>query len=284
MANVITDSAATWDAENNTTDMVLNELFDEGRVNEIYGAFRAINDVAQGVTQWPQVDILGTFECDGAATLNSTIAVTGTSTLTGDVTTIADLNVGVDLDVAGDAQVDGTLDVVGVATFDDDIRVSTGYLTYNSGQNQWFCRNAADSAAAQLTTATHTISGSTNRIHTPRIAFAGFSNLDSSDFSTPSSSGWGAGSSVSTVDGGDTCFTFTITAAGTPSANPTITITFTSSFPYSPIAVTTRAGGAQLGVGFSVVSSSTTTLVLQFDGTPVAAETLSCNVFCPSVS
>ena len=190
----------------------------------------------------------------------------------GDVIVPNDLNVGNDVIAARDV-------IAG-----EDLNVSGGHLTFNSGQNQWFMRNVADSAAAQLTTATHTISGSSNRIHTPRIAFAGFSNLDSSDFSAPASSGWGAGSSVSTVDGGDMCFTFEITAAGTPSANPTITITFTTSLPYRPLPVTTRAGGSQLGVGFSAVSSSTTTVVLQFNGTPVAAQTFSVNVFCPSVA
>lgn len=97
------------------------------------------------------------------------------------------------------------------------------------------------------------------------------------------SAGFGTTATVSAVTTGstDACFQITITSAGTgQGASPTCTLTFAdgafrheqTGATISPLATVSRNGGSQPTVGFTWTSTSTT-LVLTFAGTPVAAET-----------
>lgn len=93
---------------------------------------------------------------------------------------------------------------------------------------------------------------------------------------TPST-GWGtsgaAGNGVSAPSGDSRNMTFTITAAGTPSANPTTSIMFPTSFLTAPIcAIGTNTG---TGVVADSVPGTPTTTSLSFtwQGTPVAGST-----------
>jgi len=89
------------------------------------------------------------------------------------------------------------------------------------------------------------------------------------------SAGWGTTASVGTITGFDQWMQFTITSAGTgQGASPTATLTFKDgTWTNAPIAVCQRADRAnQAGVHFTWTTTATT-LVLTFGGTPVAAET-----------
>jgi hypothetical protein len=92
------------------------------------------------------------------------------------------------------------------------------------------------------------------------------------------SAGWGVGASVSvTPNSKEQCWRITITAAGTPAANPTVTLTFPGgAYPYAPRALMLRNGGSgsTLNPAWSG-SPSTTQLVFTAAGTPVAASTYS---------
>ena len=96
------------------------------------------------------------------------------------------------------------------------------------------------------------------------------------------SPGFGTTASVTVAKGTrDARGTITIRSAGKgQAANPTITLTFKSgAWADTPFAVVSRSGGAQLNVPVSVESISPTTLVIRFNGTPVAAETYTLTFF-----
>lgn len=113
-----------------------------------------------------------------------------------------------------------------------------------------------------------------------RISHRNATPLTASNFAL--SGGFGSTATVSSVLTGstDSAWSIVVTSSGTgQGANPTITLTFTSAWfneatgaAISPIATITRNGGSQLTVQPTWTSTSTT-LVITFPGTPVAAET-----------
>jgi len=113
-----------------------------------------------------------------------------------------------------------------------------------------------------------------------RNSFRGGKALSAGDFVL--SAGFGTTATVSNVVAGSTDMAgeITITSAGTGQAlNPTCTLTFAdgafrneNGAPWTPLALLSRNGGAQLTVDFSYVATATG-LVLTFPGTPVAAQT-----------
>ncbi len=88
------------------------------------------------------------------------------------------------------------------------------------------------------------------------------------------SAGWGTTASVSAVSGTDQRFRITVTSAGTgQGANPTITLTFKDgTWTAAPFVAFTRNGGSQLSITQDWTTTATT-LVVTWRGTPVAAET-----------
>jgi len=89
------------------------------------------------------------------------------------------------------------------------------------------------------------------------------------------SAGWGTTATVSAASGAKSRGRFTVTSAGSgQSANPTITYTFpgTQKFIDAPFVQLVRNGGDQITIGHSWVTT-TTTVVITWIGTPVAAET-----------
>lgn len=89
------------------------------------------------------------------------------------------------------------------------------------------------------------------------------------------SGGFGTTASVAVATGSnDSRGRITITSAGTgQGANPTCTLTFKDgAWPAAPIAVVCRGGGSQNTIPVDV-TTTTTTMVITFRGTPVAAET-----------
>lgn len=91
------------------------------------------------------------------------------------------------------------------------------------------------------------------------------------------SAGWGATASIDQLQStsSDLSGRLRVSASGAGiAAQPTITLTFKSgAFLSAPFVVTARtSGGSQMSVQFSV-TSTTTTMVLTFEGTPVAGQT-----------
>lgn len=88
------------------------------------------------------------------------------------------------------------------------------------------------------------------------------------------SAGWGSTATVSAINGTDQRFRFTVTSAGTgQGVNPTATLTFKDgTWTTAPFAVCSRNGGNQPAV-LPTWTTTATTLVITFPGTPVAAET-----------
>lgn len=91
--------------------------------------------------------------------------------------------------------------------------------------------------------------------------------------------GWGTGAAVSAAVGTDQNLQFTVTAGTTPSANPTLVITFKDgAWTNAPLAIAVQNGGTG---NFAVVqaSTNTTTNTLTWRGTPVNASTYVITVF-----
>lgn len=105
------------------------------------------------------------------------------------------------------------------------------------------------------------------------IGVFGRDRLVVADFSL--SAGWGTTATVSAVNGRDDGVSFTVTSAGTgQGANPTITLTLETSRATggSMEVIVARRGGSQLTVPLTWTTSDTT-VVITFNGTPVASET-----------
>jgi hypothetical protein len=98
------------------------------------------------------------------------------------------------------------------------------------------------------------------------------------------SSGWGTTTVTQSNATTDTCGTLSVTAIGTPTADPTITISIAPSLltGHSPRVFLGRAD-ANVGDGtFVVTTRSQTSIVLTFQGTPVSGRTYSTDFFLVS--
>lgn len=94
---------------------------------------------------------------------------------------------------------------------------------------------------------------------------------------TPST-GWGtsgaAGNGVSAVSGDVRRFQFTITAAGTPTPNPTIVIALPWTLPRTPFFIVQQVGGTGLVNPLTISTAATTTgMTLTWSGTPISGST-----------
>lgn len=121
-----------------------------------------------------------------------------------------------------------------------------------------------------------TVSGSSGPgvVKTKRIYTTGTA-LVAGDFAL--GGGWGVGSSVSAVAGDDTCGEMTVTAAGTPAADPTVTLTFKDgTFTGTPIAIVAQKGSS-VGGDYAQVTwgEAATTIAWTWRGTPTAGRTYS---------
>jgi hypothetical protein len=121
--------------------------------------------------------------------------------------------------------------------------------------------------------------GSTERAYftfAGRLGLVGGTALVAGDFAL--SAGFGASASISAIATGtnDSRGRITITAAGAGvGANPTCTLTFKDgTWTTAPFAIVCRSGGSQPTIAFDVTTTATTA-VFTFKGTPVAAETYS---------
>jgi hypothetical protein len=107
-----------------------------------------------------------------------------------------------------------------------------------------------------------------------RRHFAKGTALVAGDFAL--SGGWGTTASVGTISGDDSHATFTVTSSGTgQAANPTITLTFKDgTWTTAPFAQTKIIAGNAADITVAVTHTTTaTTLVITFNGTPTAART-----------
>ncbi|HKS72932.1 MAG TPA: hypothetical protein VJQ82_07010, partial [Terriglobales bacterium] len=101
---------------------------------------------------------------------------------------------------------------------------------------------------------------------------------------TPST-GWGttgaAGNGVSAASGTSQSERFTITAAGTPTANPTVATTFPQAFWVAPQCTAQQIGGTGAIQALTTDGTeSTTAVTLTWHGTPTAASTYIIQVNC----
>lgn len=90
------------------------------------------------------------------------------------------------------------------------------------------------------------------------------------------SAGWGSTATVSAISGTDTAGELTVSCSGSGFAsNPTATLTFKDgAWPAAPYAVVSRTGGNQLSVPVTA-STTTTTLVVKFVGSPLNGDNIS---------
>ena len=88
------------------------------------------------------------------------------------------------------------------------------------------------------------------------------------------SAGWGTGGTTPTaIAGNDQRGSVSVLAAGVPTPNPTVTLTFSGgAWRVAPFAAACR-GDANLPLGALTAAATTTTLTLTFHGTPVAGST-----------
>ena len=92
------------------------------------------------------------------------------------------------------------------------------------------------------------------------------------------SAGWGTGATVAVAAGStDTRGQITVTVGTAPGANPTITLTFKNgAFAAAPFALAKQEGGTQ-AITALTESTTLTTLVITFQGTPIAGNTVVIN-------
>ena len=112
--------------------------------------------------------------------------------------------------------------------------------------------------------------GTTNKWGNSRLALTGGTAIATSDWAL---SGWGAHAPVSAVSGNDSRGTVTVTtsALDTPSANPTITLTFKDgTWSAAPYAVSGMNDGSTGSVAATGCSTTATTLRITYAGTPLA--------------
>lgn len=95
--------------------------------------------------------------------------------------------------------------------------------------------------------------------------------------------GWGSGAVVANAGGVDQGFSFAVTAAGTPGANPTTVVTFKDgTWTNSPVFLVVRNDtNSPVSTGPPVTWTNTaTTITITFIGTPVAGTSYNFNVLC----
>jgi hypothetical protein len=86
-------------------------------------------------------------------------------------------------------------------------------------------------------------------------------------------SGWGAGATITNVVGTDTMCQFIVTAGTAPSVAPFVTLTFHDGpWPKNPLCLAQMVGGSGAVSDFAAFST-TTGVVLTYDGLPVATRT-----------
>lgn len=91
-------------------------------------------------------------------------------------------------------------------------------------------------------------------------------------------SGWGTGASLTVNSGTQTGFSITLTAGTSPSVQPTITLTFNTSYANPPITLAQVNGGT--GMVTDITAANTTTQsVLTYDGLPQNGKTYRIQVF-----
>lgn len=87
-------------------------------------------------------------------------------------------------------------------------------------------------------------------------------------------SGWGTGAAVSAVSGNTRLFKFTVTVGTTPGASPVLTLTFPTKFLVAPICRAGQTGGNNPWQNMIVGAVTTSSVVVTWNGTPVAGDTL----------
>jgi hypothetical protein len=147
---------------------------------------------------------------------------------------------------------------------------STGAFLLNAGGMQVF---------DGLTLSTGNLIGSNGAVSAHHFAGNGTA-LSSSDIAIAATNGnWGSGAAVSAVAATDYGGSFLITAAGTPGASPTVTLTFKTSYATQP-----KGALVQVNFGTGITTAqlcfiqnsgrpSTTQLVFNPFFTPVAGST-----------
>ena len=217
--------------------------------------------------------------------MNATLVVGQTTTLLSGLSTNGNVIIGGSLTVHGNAGFTGTVTIGRTVT----LAGVSGSVTF--GNTVTF--NGAAGFTGQATfgaTATHTaalvvgatVSQTQGYIVARRFSFGSEGSLISTDFAL--SAGWGAGASMSNVNGSDSAFSFIVGATGAGiAANPTITLTLTTGVRVTPFPLTSRAtlngnqGMSQPTIPFfSQLVGGGSTLVLRFGGTPVAGESYGC--------
>lgn len=107
-------------------------------------------------------------------------------------------------------------------------------------------------------------------LHRPKYAGTA---LETTDFALIAS-GWGTGASVSSVDGTDAAFRVQITAGSSPTASPSLTLTYKDgAFGTAPFAIVQRTGGNDTSLSVLVATTTTTVLTVTMSGTPTNGNT-----------
>ena len=91
-------------------------------------------------------------------------------------------------------------------------------------------------------------------------------------------SGWGAGASLVVNSGTQTGYSITVTAGSSPSLQPTVTLTFISTYTNAPITLAQVNGGTGMVTDIGA-TNTTTQSVLRYDGLPQNGKTYTIQVF-----
>lgn len=159
------------------------------------------------------------------------------------------------------------------------VGIAAGTEVHKLGSSSWLSifgtTEPANNASGTVPDTNSVMSlGANGQIRNKRTLCSNATHYSGADGAITISGGWGVGSAVSAANGCDEHLSFTVTAAGTPAANPTITITFKDgAFPTNfPISICSRNDTSSPAPSAALLTwvDTTTTLTLTFNGTPSA--------------
>lgn len=248
----------------------------------------AASDIASSVGQ-----LWGNLVDDFFQSSYPFVRAVATGNLTGPIEIAGDLDVTGNLDLSGSNGIVKIGDGNGTGPtlrIDADLVTGSGNLQFFKNNSlRWWLRNntAQDFTIANAALGTILEFTDSNGLVTAKFdmqvdgvldhardEYTQGSGIGTADFAI--SAGWGSGSSVSAAGGTDARGFVEITAAGTPAADPTVTLTFVDgAWSAAPFAMLQRndASAPNPTGAFLTYTTTTTTLVITFRGTPVAGNT-----------
>jgi len=205
---------------------------------------------------------------NGFGSVMANFVVSGNSFFTDNSSLLIAVNLGAGITTPDSCVLTDNATSTGVT---DDLFIESGFSTatclISMGSNKTIGSYTNGTSPVSLVTAT-TVTSTT--VNMGRFNISQGTVLVSGDFAL---SGWGTGATVAVNNNAeDALGEITVTAGTSPSANPTVVLTFhNGAFPLNGQCVESRGEGAAPSTGFWTSTQTTTQSTWTFQGTPIAS-------------